>query len=238
MKTVFFKQFLMAGFRVNAAATVITLIKELGTDYSMERNNPVKLPHDDDYKTAEDTFIDMGANLKEHPLQLTPLTNQCTNVHANLLTGEYCLGVFHHSFDEFKKNSHSTLSRKEFERAMYAHESVHAMERHDLLNTYISSTFALTAACICIELGVQLRTMSAIAFLSALTTSRYVSRRFELRADRVAAEKYPKIRNDLISIFSVPDHKKDYFLRFFDKHPTRAERREALEAIRSSASTH
>lgn len=232
MKNLSFKRLLFRGFYVNAIAVGFTAIKELVTDYSLQTDN---VPNDETYQTAHDVFTAMGANLKKHPLQLIPLSKSKANAHANLMTGAYCLGYFNHAYDEFQKANHSNLSRQDFERAVYAHESVHAIEQHDLWNNYISLMTALTMMKICCSFKLRLWTICTLGSVSYFSTSRYVSRQLEFRADQLAAEKIPNNRESLISIFSVPEHHHRHLLGFFEKHPSKFERRKALEALKPSS---
>ena len=231
MRTTLLRPFLSRCFYVNSIAIGFAAIKELATDYSLQTDD---VADEETYRTAREVFLAMGANLKKHPLQLMSLTDSKANVHANLVTGAYCLGYFRRAYDEFQKANHTNLSRQDFERAMYAHESVHAMEQHDLLNSYVSLVTALTMTHIVCSFQFHLAVICAIGPISYLSTSRYVSRQLEFRADQLAAEKIPQIRESLISIFSVPDHHR-YLLGFFADHPSKLERRKALEIARPAS---
>lgn len=234
MRTIFLKRFLSRCFYVNTVALGLAAIKELATDFSLQAD---KVPDEETYQTARDVFIAMGANLKDHPLQLISQTYTKANVHANLITGAYCLGYFRRAYDEFQRANHSNLSRQEFERAMYAHESVHAMERHDLLNSYISLICALTMTRVVCSFQLHFAVVCAISSVSYFSTSRYVSRRLEYRADRLAATTIPGVRNNLITILSTPDHHNRYLFGLFDGHPSKFERRKALEEFNSLEET-
>jgi hypothetical protein len=190
-------------------------------------------------RIAADVFTQMGVDLRKHPLRIVamesadgePIEKGCASIHEGL-DGAYSLQVDLKSFERFQHKKQLPITRQDYFRAIFAHEAVHAIEKHNFYNIYISTIVTYTAMLMCEVMGMRLAAMMTVAPLLLFSTSCFVSRHFEYRADKVAASTDLRIRDALKNIFSIEESQtlSPYWGGIFRKHPTNNERLVALES--------
>lgn len=229
-------------FKNTLYAAGISLFHDIYLQYSMyrstsKRDSSFSHIHKSLYHVAQSAFREMGADLERHPLELSSIDgahdeHAMTLFYKNPITGAYCLQVDSEAFKHYQQIDNSPdLSSNEYYRAVFAHEAVHAIENHNFLKVYAPVWIALSMLNICEAVGMRLAWMCVIGPMLLFSTSCYVGRQLELRADRLAAEKSPLIRESLIKMFSAMAHDHQPtpgFSRFFHDHPPMSTRLAAI----------
>jgi hypothetical protein len=242
----FFKKVIVA----NSVAAAATGVHEVYIDQSKFKEKSLDWPEEMDlplyYKAARTAFIDMGADLKKHPLKITPLNSKKHNindhayevstVHQDVLDGSYDLKLNPYYYNELSKYINDpTMGDEQFIYAICAHEAIHAIEKHDAINIYSSTLVTFTVVQFLNAFQVQLALILALQTFVFLATSAYIGRKSELRADGQAALN-PLVRANLIAIFLAMQQQQqrkkpaaNLIHNLFKHHPSILERKQALE---------
>jgi hypothetical protein len=235
-------------FRFNITSIGVALFHDWYYDFRMKHRIM-----DPDEKTANflmpiasEVFTGMGLDLEKHPLEIKVFKSglkehvPTATVHANVLTGGYRLTVDSVVFGAQHQDSPSNASHHPaMLRAFLTHESAHIVYHHNFLNLYCSTMLALSVLSICDAWKMHCIFACFTGTASFLSISSFLSRQFELQADRIAAQKDPSIREALLSHFSSnatntcqPATKSQWLSLYglFKDHPSFQTRFKALNA--------
>ena len=201
---------------------------------------------------AADVFMQLGVDVKHHQLKIIPLNpklnaensdrgaseskNNCIAEFHQTLNGEYYLQVDPDKIKKLVDSGKLTKPEMDYWRAVFAHEAVHAKERHDFWNIYCSVIVGLTAVYFS-----RLYQFSCFMFrlsgpVSLSLANHFISQNLEFRADEQAAKLSPKIREDLRDLITADqdqehDNMPPWAKFLFHSHPSDSDRIKRLEQL-------
>lgn len=236
-------------FRLNFFAFTAALAREAQLEYNNENTwqkyLPIQTPEEAEFNesTAQSFKNFVGPEMDKHPLKICTLKsksgdNEIAMIHANIFNNDWFLKIDPKAFNQAIEKGELTRSQQEYFNAVFAHEIIHAKERHTFINFYVSAFMTFSVVHSCHLLFIPRIFVWIFGAGTLLATSKAVERQFEARADKEAVKNQPQVTEALKELcrwsdrFLVSDKTPvnslfDYM--FFKGHPL--DRAEALDSV-------